>query len=93
MKKEYLTLIEVSMKVGVSIQTLNNWYAFKRMRPDNEYAKMLPDYIQEGKGNRRLWKATDIEQIKKFKEVLPQGRGGILGCVTQRYENKRRNKK
>ena len=61
-----LRLEEVAILVGVSFKTINSWYAFKRMHPENEYAKMLPDYIQAGPRQTRYWKKEDICSISSF---------------------------
>lgn len=85
-----LRIEEVAVMVGVSTQTINNWYKFKKKNPDNEHAKELPDYIVDFPKKTRLWDCKDIEALQKFRESLPKGRNGILGSVTQKYS---RNKK
>lgn len=84
-----LRIEEVAIFVGVSVNTINSWYKFKHENPEDEYAKMLPDYIQEG-GDRspRYWTETDIDRLLEFKEAKPTGRNGVMGCVTQRYVKK-----
>ena len=94
MKGKLMSATEVCVILDCSIYTLNNWYAFKRQNPDNEYAKMLPDFVNREKGIRttRYWKQSDIEKLLKFKAAIPHGRNGILGSVTQRYAKKGRGK-
>lgn len=82
-----LKLEEVAVIIGSSVKSINNWYWFKRENPDNEYARMLPDYIQEGARQTRYWKESDIWKLVAFKQAIPQGRGGIMGSVTQKYYN------
>ena len=91
-----LKVDKLAILVGVSARTINNWYWFKATYPDNEYAKMLPDY-KVGKTERnipvRLWDSDDIDKLIHFKEVVPHGRNGILGDITQRRYRKQREEK
>lgn len=86
-----LRIEEVSILVNVSVKSINEWYVFKRTEPDNEYAKLLPEFIKDNTG-RRLWKESDIEKLIKFHETIPKGRNGIMGRVTQRYYKNRGRK-
>lgn len=79
---------EVAYEVGVSVQTLDMWYRFKKENPDHEFSLMLPEFSR-GKRSTRLWDGKDIESIKNFHSSLPQGRGGVLGSVSQRYVSKK----
>ena len=83
--KTLLKIEEVAVLVGVSVQTINNWYAFKRLEPDNEYAQMLPEYEQQGERQLRLWDKADIQKFIAFKRALPRGCKGAMGKITQRY--------
>lgn len=83
-----LKLEEVAIIIGSSSKSINNWYWFKRENPNNEYAKMLPNYVQYGPRQTRYWKESDIWKLVKFKQSIPQGRNGIMGSVTQRYYHK-----
>lgn len=83
-----LKLEEVAILIGSSGKSINNWYWFKRENPDNEYAKMLPDYIQEGSRQTRYWNEHDIWKLIEFKQCIPKGRNGIMGSVTQKYYHK-----
>ena len=38
--------VEVALLLDISVPTLNNWYKFKRLDPNNEMAKLLPEPIQ-----------------------------------------------
>ena len=84
-RQKLLKVEEVALLTNVSIQTINNWYAFRRMCPDNDYAKLLPEFTQEGERQTRYWKYADVWRLIDFKNRIPKGRNGILGCVTQRY--------
>lgn len=86
MKNERLfNVTEVALIVNSSINSINNWYRFKKLNPDNEYAKLLPDFIQKGERRTRYWKQSDIDKLLEFKNKLPKGRNGILGSVTQKW--------
>lgn len=85
-----LTVTEVAVLVGCSVQTINYWYAFKRKEPQNRLAQLLPDYSQEGARQTRYWTEEDIFKLVLFKDSIPRGRNGILGEVTQRYTKTRK---
>lgn len=86
--KSLLKVEEVALLVGVSVKTINNWYSFKRIEPDSEYSKLLPEFIQKGARQTRYWEKNDIWKLFEFKQKIPKGRNGILGKVTQKYNNK-----
>lgn len=79
---------EVALLVGISTQTLNNWYRWKHLHPDHQLASLLPDYIQSGPKQMRFWKKSDIWTIAQFKNAIPHGRNGILGDITQKGRKK-----
>lgn len=81
-----LKVQEVAYRLGVSNQTVGIWYKFKRENPDNEYSMLLPDFTR--KGQTRYWNESDVEALKYFQRIIPQGRNGVLGSVTQRYVKK-----
>ena len=85
MEDKLLRLEEVAVIIGSSSKSINNWYWFKREDPDNEYAKMLPEYIQKGPRQTRYWRECDIWKLIEFKSSIPQGRNGIMGRITQKY--------
>lgn len=80
---------EVALVVGVSVKTINNWYAWKRENPEHELAKLLPNYVQEGERQTRYWNYSDIHKLANFKANVPKGRNGILAGVTQKYRKKK----
>lgn len=82
-----LKVEEVAVLIGTTRMSIYQWYRFKKENPDNQYAKMLPDY-QVGKRNTRLWKEEDLWKLIEFKQNIPHGRNGVLGSVTQRYVKK-----
>ena len=90
-EERLLKLEEVALRVDVSFKTINNWYMFKKQNPDNEYAKLLPDFIQSGARQTRYWRESDIWKLIEFKQAIPQGRNGIMGEITQKYYRKKDN--
>ena len=80
-----LTIEEVAILCGVSVQTINNWYTFKRNNPDNEFANLLPEFQRIGERGQRFWDKTDIQAILTFQSRMPRGCKGVMGSVTQRY--------
>ena len=99
MKERLLKATEVAFLVGVAPKTLEVWYAFKRLHPDNEYAKLLPDYTQETSRGARLWKESDVEKIMAFQKAKPNGKGrnnkGLFCEITHAdyYQKKKEKKK
>lgn len=86
---DLLKVEEVVVLVGISYNTLNYWYRWKRENPDNDLAKLLPEPIKAGSRAQRYWKYSDIEKICEFKYSIPKGRyGGLLASVTQKYTKK-----
>lgn len=80
-----LKIEEVAVLTGVSVQTINNWYRFKRQFPDNEYARLLPEYTIIGGHKQRYWDKADIPSLLNFKSAMPKGCKGVMGAVTQKY--------
>lgn len=87
-EERLLKLEEVAMLIGSSCKSINNWYWFRRENPDNEYAKMLPEYTQHGARQTRYWKESDLWKLIEFKKAIPQGKKGVMGSITQRYYRK-----
>ena len=87
-EERLLKLEEVAVVVGCSFKTINNWYMFKKAYPDNEYAQILPEFIQDGPRQTRFWRESDIWKLIEFKKAIPQGRNGIMGAITQKYMHK-----
>ena len=91
MAEKKLRIEEVAIAVGSSAQTINNWYRWKKLNPEHELAKLLPDYEQEVEGiSVRLWDINDIWKIKEFKSARPRGCKGVLGEITQKYLRNRK---
>lgn len=92
MEDKLLRIEELAVLAEVSVQTINNWYRWKKIHPEEELAQLLPDYIQIGTRKSRYWAPADASRVIKFKSKLPRGRGGILGDVTQRHRHNKENK-
>ena len=88
-----LKVEQVAAIVGVSAKTINNWYWFKHLHPDNEYASKLPDYEQASDRSTRYWSMEDVYKLIEFRANLPHGRNGVLGDITQRYSRSKREEK
>ena len=85
MARTLLKIEEVAILCGVSVQTINNWYKFKRENPTNEYARLLPDYETIGGHGQRFWDKSDVNSLVSFKNRMPKGCKGVMGSVTQKY--------
>ena len=90
MEATYLRIEEVALFLGVSVETINIWYRFKKHYPEDPYAKMLPDFVQDGGPKScRYWKQEDIDKLMEFKKARPIGRNGAMGTITQKYVKKK----
>ena len=87
-KENLLTINELAFLLNCSIQSINNWYRFKRQNPENEYAKILPEPTQSSERRTRYWKRSDVELLMKFQKSIPRGCNGIMGSVTQWHKRK-----
>ena len=70
---------ELAMRIDSSVQTINNWYKWKRENPDHELSALLPEYVQEGNRQTRYWNTADIWKFIEFKTAIVHGRNGIMG--------------
>lgn len=86
MAEKWLKVEEVALLINSSRNTVENWYRFKRLHPDDPMAKMLPDYIQpEGKRQTRYWAYSAIPHLLEYKANIIKGRNGKMGEITQRW--------
>lgn len=83
-----LNIQEVAVLINSSVPTISSWYRWKRLHPDHDLAKMLPDFERHGAHRARYWKYGDIWKMVEFKRTIPQGRNGVMGDVTQKYVKK-----
>lgn len=84
---EGLKIEEVAVWIGVSTQTINRWYKFKRENPNNKTSKALPAYKVLKSGNNlplRIWNEKDMKKLEAFKSNMVKGRNGKMGL----YEGK-----
>lgn len=91
-KDRLINVQELAYRVGCSIQTIGSYYRFKEQFPTEELAMMLPDFVRQGNRNTRYWRESDVAEIVKFRSLMPQGRNGALGKITQKYVKKGNNK-
>lgn len=80
---KYYSANKISQYLDISVQTLNNWYKWYNdpniKKPED--TPFLPPFIQESPRGRRLWSEDYLYDLKKFKEWVPRGRGGVMGQV------------
>lgn len=84
---------ELAMRIDSSVQTINNWYKWKRDNPENELAQILPEYEQEGNRQTRYWNTEDIWKMIEFKKAIIHGRNGVMGQSRPKKGNKKHGKK
>lgn len=72
---------EVAMRIGVSTQTLNRWYKFKKENPKDTISKALPAYkkVKTTKGLVRIWSEEDVWKLIEFRHLVTAGRNGKMG--------------
>lgn len=87
-RTKLLTIEEVAVSVGVSVQTINIWYRWRKQNPEHERAKLLPDFIQTKPRQIRFWEPQDVLKLIEFKNSVKIGRNGIMGQITQKYVKK-----
>lgn len=94
MEERLLKITEVAFILDIAPKTLEVWYWFKKKHPENEYAQLLPDFIQETSRGVRYWKESDIPKLKEFQEKKPKGRNGLFADITHmNYYKKQREAK
>ena len=90
MANKLLTVQEVATLIGSSVQTINGWYRWKDLNPDNELANLIPEYTRmPGGRNTRYWQQADVWRLIQFKKSITPGRNGFMGEVTQKYVKKK----
>lgn len=80
-----LNAFMVCTKLGVSVQTLSNWYRYQKSGNNDTGLPLLPAYFQENIHSIRLWSLNDVDQLLEFKRCLGRGRGGKMGSWNARY--------
>lgn len=77
-----LRIEEVAMIIGVSVQTLERWYKFKKEHPESEVAQEIPEYFvgsTTGARRTRLWTQEAVFSLMQFKTERKLGRTGKMG--------------
>lgn len=88
MNGQLYKVTEIAMILDVSIYTINNWYLFKRQNPDDEFAKMLPEPMQQTTRQTRYWTEEDLQKLIEFKSKIKVGRSGFMKSVSQQYSKR-----
>lgn len=83
----------VAIQLGCSTQTINMWYRWKKVHPEHELTKLLPEPKKKSAHSMRLWSEQDIEMLRDFQKSIPHGRNGILGDVSQKSVRSKKNGK
>lgn len=86
-----ITATKISQFLNISVATLNSWYKWYN---NEEFSKpkdtpYLPPYIQDTPRGPRYWTEDDLYDLRKFKEWIPKGRGGVMGDCNARYWGER----
>lgn len=78
---EKMKIEQVAMRLGVSVQTLNRWYKYKKQNPEDTLAQGIPQYtlINTSRGRVRFWTEEDVWNLIKFKQSIVSGRAGKMG--------------
>ena len=88
-EEKVLNAFMVCTKLGVSTQTLSNWYRYQRSGVNKGDLPVLPAYHQDNIHAVRLWSLDDVDKLTDFKQKLGRGRGGKMGDWNARYWQKR----
>lgn len=77
---------KIAQFLDISVGTLNVWYKWYE---DERFEKPegvppLPLYEQAGPRRPRYWSEDVLLDLKRFKDWLPKGRGGIMGDLNAR---------
>ncbi len=76
-----LKIEQVATMLGVSAQTLNRWYKFKKQNPNDEISVLLPDYtkVKTTRGWVRIWQPETLWALTQVKSTIRSGRTGQMG--------------
>ena len=77
---------KIAQFLDISVGTLNVWYKWYE---DERFEKpagipKLPPYEQAGPRRPRYWSEDVLLDLKRFKNWLPKGRGGVMGDLNAR---------
>jgi len=89
-----LKIEEVAMRVGVSVQTLNRWYKYKKDNPKDAMAKLIPAYkkVKHPTGFMRVWQMDDVYKLIEFRANVVPGRCGKMGAYKGKGTKNGKNK-
>lgn len=85
-KPEFLKATAVSRELGITSQTLTNWYKWAAMI--KRWPKDIPPLpivsVKKVNGTR-YWKPEDIDKLKKFKDSIPTGNKGFMAEYNKKF--------
>lgn len=87
-----LNAFTVCNKIGIGLQTLANWYRYKKSGNVDPELPELPEYYQLNSHSVRLWSLNDIEKLILFKQKLGRGRAGKMGDWNAKFWQERGKK-
>lgn len=67
----YLTIGEVSKRIGRSVQTLKNWYDWKEQHPEANLPEYRTDITARG---TRFFNENDLEILEQFRNDVQYGK-------------------
>ena len=84
-----LSATQVAAKLGITVKTLTTWYKWYNDNMLKHFIRneqpidcpILPPYTQTKLNSPRYWDESNMEQLIKFKNWVPKGRGGVMGNV------------
>lgn len=90
-----LTASQIGAKLNKTAYTIKRWYKWYEQLTEEEkqeYIKNgmpeLPKYETVGATNWRYWDEQDLEKLQKFSDWVPHTRGGVMGIISNKKEEK-----
>lgn len=87
---ELLSAKQVALELGITTKTLNFWYMYERRCTEEELRGKvrLPQYTQMYDRGERLWRYSQIKQLKKWQNSIQRGRHGFMRKVLNYHQPK-----
>lgn len=86
-QQEYMTSVEVCYLLGVTENTLRNWYKWYKIKEADCPELPMPEKIK----NKNYWHKSDLNKLIVFKNWIPKGRNGVMGVVNRKFFPKKKN--